>query len=157
MLGRGVVPSLLIVASIGLVSCGLAGTTVSEPAGLDSTADLLAQGYTPEVSSCVVGLLDSRTGESTRSELIATCQRASDMLVEAGKEPPVEIPFSGPTTYGDDPVLDSLWDLCELGDGGACDALWERAPVGSEYEEFGVTCGNRPDVLNCSDLVLADE
>ncbi len=57
-----------------------------------------------------------------------------------------EIPptvFSDATTYGDDPTLDGLWDSCEAGDGQACDDLFLQSPSGSEYEDFGDTCGNR--------------
>jgi hypothetical protein len=46
-------------------------------------------------------------------------------------------------TYGDDIHLDELWDDCEAGNGEACDLLYETAPYGSDYEEFGLTCGNR--------------
>ncbi len=156
--GRSVVPSLLIVASIGVVSCGPGGIDgVRNRQRLDSTADLLAQGYTPEVSSCVTGLLDGRSGESTRSELIATCQRASDMLAEAGKDHRSRFRSRDPPPT----ATTRCWTRC-----GTCVTVvtaphamrcGSGRPVGSEYEEFGVTCGNRPDVLNCSDLVLADE
>ena len=46
-------------------------------------------------------------------------------------------------TYGDNPELDALWDACEDGDGEACDELYFSSEVGSEYEEFGDTCGGR--------------
>jgi hypothetical protein len=44
-------------------------------------------------------------------------------------------------TYGDDPVLDGLWDACEGGDMAACDELYWTSPVDSDYEEFGNRCG----------------
>jgi hypothetical protein len=48
-----------------------------------------------------------------------------------------------PQSYGDDARLDALWDDCEAADMGACDRLYEESPLGSRYEEFGATCGNR--------------
>lgn len=48
-------------------------------------------------------------------------------------------------SYGDDPALDALWDACEAEDWQACDDLYMQAPLGSEYESFGDTCGNRTD------------
>lgn len=51
----------------------------------------------------------------------------------------------GPQTYGDDSGLDGLWDECEAGDLQACDDLYFSAGWGSEYEEFGGTCGERSD------------
>src|SRR3546814_9040926 len=49
----------------------------------------------------------------------------------------------GDGTYGSDPELDELCDACEDGDWEACDDLSMQSDVGSEYEEFGDTCGNR--------------
>lgn len=46
-----------------------------------------------------------------------------------------------PFTYGDDADLDELWDACEAGDPDACDSLYLDSPIGSEYEEFGLSCG----------------
>jgi hypothetical protein len=51
--------------------------------------------------------------------------------------------FQPGDSYGDNPVLDRLWDRCEDGDGEACDELYFTSEVGSEYEEFGDTCGGR--------------
>lgn len=60
----------------------------------------------------------------------------------------------GAQSYGDDPDLDALWDACEAGDAGACDDLYWSAPSGSEYEDFGGTCGNRSDSYAiCEDLM----
>ena len=49
----------------------------------------------------------------------------------------------GPWTFGADEDLDALWVDCERGSGAACDELFDRAPLGSDYETFGATCGNR--------------
>lgn len=40
-----------------------------------------------------------------------------------------------------DPVLDELYDRCDGGDMQACDDLFVEAPLDSEYETFGDTCG----------------
>ncbi|MEZ5409116.1 MAG: hypothetical protein R2761_13885 [Acidimicrobiales bacterium] len=56
-----------------------------------------------------------------------------------------------PRTLGDDPVLDDLWHRCEQGSGAACDQLFQQAPLNSDYESFGLSCGNRPDVLRCTE------
>lgn len=55
--------------------------------------------------------------------------------------------FAGQATaYGDDFVLDTLWDDCEAGDPDACDGLFAAAPFGSGYETFGGSCaGARVD------------
>ncbi|MEO7570952.1 MAG: DUF2510 domain-containing protein [Acidimicrobiales bacterium] len=46
-------------------------------------------------------------------------------------------------SYGSDPELDELYDQCEDGDFQACDDLFFDSPAGSEYEDFGDTCGER--------------
>jgi hypothetical protein len=50
---------------------------------------------------------------------------------------------SSDDTYGDNVMLDALWDQCEDGNMGSCDQLYRLAPIGSEYEEFGNFCGGR--------------
>lgn len=69
-----------------------------------------------------------------------------------GEPTPTFQPLSRVNAYGDDPQLDALWDACAAGEGKACDDLYHAAPVDSEYEEFGYTCGNRPQVILCTEL-----
>ena len=60
-------------------------------------------------------------------------------------------PFPG-QSYGDSVFLDRAYDLCRAGDLGACDLLYDYSEVGSEYVDFGATCGGRRepnDVLFC--------
>jgi hypothetical protein len=59
-----------------------------------------------------------------------------------------------PAAYGDDAVLDGLWDQCQAGSGLACDQLFDAAPIGSAYEEFAGTCGGRTQELRCADVYL---
>jgi len=56
-------------------------------------------------------------------------------------------------SYGDDPALDGLQDACASGDMAACDTLYRDSPVGSVYESFGGTCGERTEYLagDCSE------
>lgn len=63
---------------------------------------------------------------------------------------------TGPWTRGDDADLDQLWNRCAAADGSACDDLFTRAPVGSDYERFGLTCGDRPGVVHCAELGSPD-
>lgn len=66
-----------------------------------------------------------------------------------------EFETSGPDTYGEDAALDALWDKCEAGDANACDDLYMESPFGSEYEEFGGSCGGRFPGTDqyCTDLM----
>lgn len=66
----------------------------------------------------------------------------------------VDEALGDPATYGDDPDLDALWDACAAGDWGACDELYGVAPIGSEYETYGATCGYLTDGADwCVDVI----
>ena len=59
--------------------------------------------------------------------------------------------------YGDSVELDALWDACEAGDMASCDDLFRDSPLGSEYEQFGQTCGERTsgeDWARCVDVAV---
>jgi len=62
-----------------------------------------------------------------------------------------------PRQRGDDPTLDALYDQCALGSGQACDDLFNLSPVGSAYESFAITCGNRTTERRCADVYLLPE
>lgn len=122
-------------------------------------AELIEAGASPEVADCVVRLArqDLRVGpidELTRDELQTSCER-TQALLDGGNDtadPDALASVEGPDTLGDDPALDSLWRFCEEGSGAACDELFELAPLGSDYERFAVSCGDRDEVLHCSEL-----
>jgi hypothetical protein len=48
-------------------------------------------------------------------------------------------------TFGDSPHYDALWRRCETGDFLACDLLYTHSDMGTEYEEFGRSCGSRSE------------
>ncbi|MDH4276444.1 MAG: hypothetical protein OEZ14_05685 [Acidimicrobiia bacterium] len=121
--------------------------------------ELVEAGASPEVADCVVRLArqDLRSGpidELTRDELLVSCERTQALFdgVDVVEDPDALASVDGPDTLGDDPALDSLWRSCEGGSGAACDDLFEQAPVGSDYERFGVSCGDRDEILRCSEL-----
>lgn len=50
-----------------------------------------------------------------------------------------------PFTFGDDSYMDGLWLDCQAGAWWACDELFFVAPIGSDYELVGATCGGVTD------------
>ena len=50
---------------------------------------------------------------------------------------------NAPQTFGDSDPLDQLWRDCEAEDFVGCDILNLASPVGTDYEAFGQTCGQR--------------
>lgn len=150
---------LAAVVAVGLAACSesTAAPTIDERAD-QAQDDLIEAGVSPEVAACVIRLArdDLRAGpidDLTREELLVSCERAQAVLDGEVDPDPDSLAFvEGPHTLGDDPVLDSLWRSCEDGSGAACDELFEQAPLGSDYERFGVSCGDRDEVLRCSEL-----
>lgn len=59
----------------------------------------------------------------------------------------------GASTYGDDAVLDLLWDACDAGNNQTCDELTATSPEGSDYQQHGRTCAGRAPagVTSCFD------
>lgn len=51
-----------------------------------------------------------------------------------------------PEGYGNNPVLDQLYDECEGGDTVACEDLYLESPVGSRYEAFAVEQGGAESI-----------
>ncbi len=145
----------------------------SEPAVAEVTEDdvVLAyvdQGTNEDVADCFVGLGQREFALETLlpgaapdvdapliDEILTSCRDAV-AIIDADEIPPRQSFDVGPFNIGDDMYLDDLWVECERGDGTACDALWEEAPVGSVYESFGVTCGNRPEILDCASGLTSD-
>ncbi len=109
----------------------------------------------------VAGLADLGPGSRVRVEALAVQLDPDRGLLAfdpdpgAGLEGPVHASPAGPDqgppvdTLGDDPELDALWLACEAGSGLACDRLFRLAPIGSGYERFGLSCGERAQVLDC--------
>jgi hypothetical protein len=73
---------------------------------------------------------------------------ASDTTSGQSADPNPDDEFVAPNEPpgGDDEALNALADDCYGGDMAACDELFSEAPVGSDYESYGDTCGGRmPD------------
>jgi len=145
---------LLAALTLLLAACGdddvLSSTTqassttaaTSTTAGPDTTVTPTTSGETGPIA---------KTGEKrdpalARSPALSRLSRTGGGATQAiaGKQPGDDLaPVYG--QRGSDPLLDLLWDDCAAGDMAACDQLYRQSPVGSEYEEFGATCGRTTD------------
>ncbi len=160
---------LLVVVLLLLAGCARGDDTSTTPttAAPDVMAYFADAGEDAAVAECIAELgrrafsdeellaaadgrsIDVET-DTQLAELVASCQEAH--AVDELIEPELDIQLGDPMKFGDDVVLDQLYMACGNGDGAACDELFDEAPVGSEYEEFGLTCGGRADVLDCAEL-----
>lgn len=125
---------------------------------------LLSAGLLAAVVWSVTGFI-SGPDESPRPRAEVATDYTSDYTIDGvtdsrvtpdrpSRAPASPEAVAGPFTLGDDSSLDGLWGACESGDGVSCDRLFEVSPVGSDYERFGLTCGDRPLVLNCSEELV---
>ncbi len=164
----------LVVLSFGLSACSML-TTQDQAAQLteeDVRSELISDGSSNEVADCIIRLAEGEIVRGSydsvlRAELEAACAAAQDVIADndstggdgvVGVDGTQDLAFvDGPSNYGDDPALDQLWDQCEDGSGAACDELFNTSPLDSGYEQFGLTCGDRPDVAKCSDLDEAEK
>ena len=157
---------LVALAALILISASCGGE--AEPLSQREISEvLIADGLDKDVADCIAGI-EIRSGnygdEATKqrvAELAASCQEAQQALADAessnsDEENPNELAFSEPNDFGDDEILDSLWFDCESGKGSSCDESFSKSPIGSEYEKDGLSCGERPDILHCTELDLED-
>jgi hypothetical protein len=151
------IAALVLSASV-LGACSSNG--VDREQAVDRVVDESAGRVTRDQAQCYVdrvldeiGAAPLRPNATIPSEQIAalTTIRVDCIGVDSlGTEPSTSVDSTmpvgglpGPKRRGDDPTLDALWDRCAAGFGQACDDLFDRAVMGSDYEDFGATCGHR--------------
>ena len=122
---------------------------VSFVAGLglnDDDAECLAQGLVDSLGADALGSIASAAAaDNPDAEVAAFGVEMLRVGEECGIDPDtLDSPSNSDAfAYGDDPELDALYDDCAGGDAVACDDLYLNSPQGSEYEQFGGTCGDR--------------
>ncbi len=166
LISRAVRSTAFVGVGVAFLVSGCTSDGVVAAPGIDVVvAANIEAGMDEEVARCLAGIGSQelstlvlmpdaeRTASEDRlvEELTISCEEASAFVLDEPLEPDTLAFDDQPFTFGDDPRFDRLWERCEVGDGSACDQLWEQAPVGSEYERFGVTCGERDQLLDCSE------
>ncbi len=157
------------VAVLGLAGCSaLVDDAPPQADGRDEVRTaLVASGDSAEVVDCVLRLGSAEIDRNNYDDVLEDELRAACLAAQAvmNDDTDSEEALSGSSTdagvlarvddsasYGDDGELDLLWDDCEAGSGSACDELFRNSPLDSGYEQFGLSCGERPDVARCADL-----
>jgi hypothetical protein len=156
--GRGLALTGLILGALELVaivvvSIAVATAVVSHNNLVDSLRDDCAAG----VMQACDDLYDESPVGSDDEEFGWTCggrTEGSYSCVDLDADAEDAEPGVSGGAYGDVPELDALWDACAAGSGLACDDLYNGSPAGSEYEDFGVTCGQRVEfAMSCEDEI----
>jgi hypothetical protein len=161
---QSVLGAILMVVLSVLTGCADPEPEITLEDRVDQLQDeLVGGGVSSDVADCVTRLAeyDLRSADLdpiALDELKLNCERAERILDDDGLDDDQSLAFAeGPHTLGDDPELDRLWAACADGSGQACDDLFQQSPVGSEYERFGVSCGDRDGILDCRELDEGDE
>ncbi|MEZ5378094.1 MAG: hypothetical protein R2733_16425 [Acidimicrobiales bacterium] len=158
-------PGLVALAAILALGGCTSSPEVAAPTIDEVVAAHVDAGMQQAVADCLVGIGSqelplatllpgadrSAADDALVAELTSSCQEAAAFVLDEPIEPDTLAFDDQPFTFGDNPLFDRLWERCEAGDGASCDRLWEKAPVGSDYERFGVTCGDRDQLLDCTE------
>ena len=106
-----------------------------------------------DLSGINTGLTEDEQTEAAQ-EVYLRCLAETDIFQELMDDAVEDVISNSDEggNYGDDPVLDDLYDQCADGDNQACDDLFWQSPAGSEYEAFGSNCGGQVDrTYPCND------
>jgi hypothetical protein len=162
-LGVGGVAAVILV--LALVLRALHPAAFDRRLAIDRTIDASGGRLTRAQAACYVDKARAKVGASYLDPSVsvpaAVGQRLTairdDCVGLAGlgvKAPAVSVPGTEagnqPLRRGQDPALDALWARCAAGSGAACDELFDRSPVGSEYERFALSCGGRTPQMRCA-------
>lgn len=134
-----------------LVDCFLEDA-ISELLSTESiAAQFVGSGYTQTEAECIATALLEAGGNSVIAGAMSDQQELA-MMNQANECATPVGPVLGSPAPGDDPELDTYWDLCNDGDPSGCFDLFVQSESDSDYETFGVTCGGR--VVLSTDCVL---
>lgn len=140
--GRGLAITGMCLAPVMILLQAAVAIPVFLAQRADSLHDQCAAG---DMAACD-RLFDTAADDSSEQDFGDTCGGRTDggyLCTAIGDE-----------TYGDDDHLDALWDACAGGDGASCDELSWSAEPGSDYAEYGWTCGGRTDgSVDCTDAL----
>lgn len=150
--GRGFAIAGVVLGGLGLLSWIVAGVLIGTAvvAHNNELADLRSSCGSGDMQACDDLFYKAPSG-SDDEDFGDTCGGRTDGSTLCTSVDPTR------WTYGDDTDLDALWDSCAAGDLAACDSLYTSAPSGSEYGEFGSTCGGTTDGSTFCDPGVTDE
>jgi hypothetical protein len=82
--------------------------------------------------------------DSASTRTATSTKRQADEARNEDSPDDVEVPDAEePGDLGNDERFDRLADECFEGDPSSCDDLFRESDLGSDYEEYGSTCGGR--------------
>jgi hypothetical protein len=167
-----IVVAAVVVAVVALVVLAVSfqGDSFDRDAAVARVTEGGAGRITPSQAECYVDRVRAEVGSryledgaqppddvvrrltSIRIDCIGLANLGQPTITDSVADTSVPSTESGnlPRRFGDDPALDELVAQCAGGSGQACDDLFDRAAVGSEYESFALTCGRRTSEPRCA-------
>lgn len=103
----------------------------------------LALGVLLVATAVTAGVLGARDDSGSQQAIGTTEPPQTTSPQTTSPQTTITTEPAGIDSFGDDAALDALWSACADGDLESCDTLWLTSPVGSRYEDFGFTCGER--------------
>jgi hypothetical protein len=166
---------LLVIAGLGAAATTLGACSTDDfdrTAAIQQVVDEGDGRVTEDQAGCYVdrvrdeiGKAPLRPGATIPPEQIARlttirvdCIGVANLGADSPEPATVVLPeggLPGPKKKGDDAALDALWDQCAAGLGQACDDLFDRAGMGTDYEAFAATCGQRTREDPCAPVYPA--
>ena len=134
---------LLAVTALVVAACGDDEAATTTQSGDNTTVTSGSTETTGGATGFIAKAEGRRDPAEARSTVLSRQSRTGGGATQTGgdKETATTVVELAYGDRGSDPLLDLLWDDCAAGDMGACDQLYRQAPLGSEYEAFGDTCG----------------
>ena len=149
------------IPDIGRMDSFAAAVGANLAAGLSPDADL-----DDDEQKCMVAHVVDNAADPAEALAAGSSQDSIDTLIAAFGECLDETSYAvvtgavgtGAQAYGEDPLLDDLYDKCEAGDGRACDLLFVTSTAGSEYNALALDCAGRGDGISfCYSEFVTDE
>jgi hypothetical protein len=140
---RGAARFVAVVVVIGLlVAAGLAMAQDNDDEG-DTAASPSTTEVAPSSTAATVKHSTTTTASTTTSSTSTSTTVAATTSTTATRGTGVATRPARRSRYGDDPTLDALYNRCTAGDFEGCDDLYRQSDSGTEYEQYGDTCGGR--------------
>ncbi len=160
---------VVVVAGVVWADHAIGGRTFDRALAIDRAVDASGDQLTAAQAACYVDRARTVVGSrylepdasipaSVQTRLAAIRDDCVGLGALASGQPvgvPVTEAGDLPMHHGDDAALDQLWTRCAAGYGSACDDLFAQSPIGSQYEQFALSCGGRTSELRCAAVYRA--
>jgi hypothetical protein len=165
-LAAGVIAALVVVVGLLVLLRAIQPSAFDRTLAIDRTIDASGGRLSHAQAACYVDKARTKVGSRYLEPGVSIPSSVGQRLTAirddcvgiaalgAASQGPADVPDTEagrqPLRHGQDPALDALWSSCAAGSGVACDELFDRSPIGSQYEKFALSCGGRTPQMSCA-------